>query len=113
MSQQYIFTIEGLTRIYEQKEVLHNIWLSFFPGAKIGVLGNNGAGKSTLLRIMAGEDADFMGTARLKKWKTCWLSSPACRTRSTPETCGSLTAPSKFRWTPCGCPRAMRRPATF
>jgi len=67
MTQQYIFTIEGLTRIYEQKEVLHNIWLAFFPGAKIGVLGNNGSGKSTLLRIMAGEDSDFMGTARPAK----------------------------------------------
>src|SRR3954470_5948085 len=64
MAQQYIFQIEGLTRIYEQKEVLSNIWLSFFPGAKIGVLGGNGAGKSTLLRIMAGVDKDFVGTAR-------------------------------------------------
>src|SRR6516164_7420298 len=63
MSRQYIFTMEGVTRLYEQKEVLSNIWLSFYPGAKIGVLGNNGAGKSTLLRIMAGEDRDFMGTA--------------------------------------------------
>jgi len=67
MAQQYIFTIEELTRIYEQKEVLSNIWLSFFPGAKIGVIGDNGAGKSTLLRIMAGEDKDFMGTARPAK----------------------------------------------
>src|SRR5579871_6801374 len=64
MAQQYIFQIEGLTRIYEQKEVLQNIWLSFFPGAKIGVLGGNGAGKSTLLRIMAGVDKDFIGTAK-------------------------------------------------
>jgi ATP-binding cassette ChvD family protein len=67
MSQQYIFTIEALTRIYEQKEVLSNIWLSFYPGAKIGVIGDNGAGKSTLLRIMAGDDKDFMGTARSAK----------------------------------------------
>jgi sulfate-transporting ATPase len=67
MAQQYIFQIEELTRIYEQKEVLSNIWLSFFPGAKIGVIGDNGAGKSTLLRIMAGEDKDFMGTARPAK----------------------------------------------
>jgi len=67
MARQYIFTIEGLTRIYDEKEVLHDIWLSFFPGAKIGVLGDNGAGKSTLLRIMAGEDTDFMGTARPAK----------------------------------------------
>src|SRR3954464_6984289 len=61
MAQNYIFTIEAITRLYEEKEVLSNIWLSFFPGAKIGVLGNNGAGKSTLLRIMAGEDKDFLG----------------------------------------------------
>ena len=67
MAQNYIFTIEALTRIYEQKEVLSNIWLSFFPGAKIGVIGDNGAGKSTLLRVMAGEDKDFMGTARPAK----------------------------------------------
>src|SRR5437762_4598891 len=64
MSQQYIFTMEGVTRLYEQKEVLSNIWLSFYPGAKIGVLGNNGAGKSTLLRIMAGVDKEFDGIAR-------------------------------------------------
>ena len=70
MAQQYIFTIEGLTRIYEQKEVLSNIWLSFFPGAKIGVLGNNGSGKSTLLRIMAGVDKDFIGTAKPAKGVT-------------------------------------------
>lgn len=67
MAQQYIMTIEGLTRIHDQKEVLSNIWLAFFPGAKIGVLGNNGAGKSTLLRIMAGEDTDFMGSVRPAK----------------------------------------------
>ncbi len=62
MSQQYIMTIEGLTRIYDEKAVLENIWLAFFPGAKIGVIGNNGSGKSTLLRIMAGEDQDYMGS---------------------------------------------------
>src|SRR4026207_588941 len=45
------------------KEVLKGLWLSFFPGAKIGVLGHNGAGKSTLLRIMAGIDKDFSGEA--------------------------------------------------
>jgi ATP-binding cassette ChvD family protein len=67
MAQQYIMTIEGLTRLYDETAVLENIWLAFFPGAKIGVLGNNGAGKSTLLRIMAGEDRDFMGTVRPAK----------------------------------------------
>ncbi|MCA9061432.1 MAG: energy-dependent translational throttle protein EttA [Planctomycetaceae bacterium] len=67
MSQQYIMTIEHLTRMYGEKEVLSDIWLAFFPGAKIGVLGSNGAGKSSLLRIMAGEDKDFMGTVRPAK----------------------------------------------
>jgi ATP-binding cassette ChvD family protein len=67
MAENYIFTIEALTRMYEEKEVLSNIWLAFYPGAKIGVLGNNGSGKSTLLRIMAGEDKDFMGEVRPAK----------------------------------------------
>src|SRR6202790_5010397 len=65
MSEQYIFTIEGLTKAYGKREVLKNIWLAFFPGAKIGVIGSNGAGKSTLLRVMAGVERDFLGTARL------------------------------------------------
>jgi ATP-binding cassette ChvD family protein len=64
MPPQYIFTIENLSKAHNKKEVLKNIWLSFYPGAKIGVLGSNGAGKSTLLRIMAGIDRDFVGTAR-------------------------------------------------
>ncbi|QDT64531.1 energy-dependent translational throttle protein EttA [Calycomorphotria hydatis] len=63
MGQNYIFTIESLTKMHDDKEVLSNIWLAFYPGAKIGVLGKNGAGKSTLLRIMAGEDKEYMGTA--------------------------------------------------
>ncbi|HLQ43540.1 MAG TPA: energy-dependent translational throttle protein EttA [Planctomycetaceae bacterium] len=67
MAEQYIYTIESLTRMYEEKVVLSNIWLAFYPGAKIGVLGNNGSGKSTLLRIMAGEDKDFMGEVRPAK----------------------------------------------
>lgn len=65
MSRQYIFTMESMTKKHGQKEVLKNIWLSFYPGAKIGVLGANGAGKSTLLRIMAGVDKDYDGEARL------------------------------------------------
>ncbi len=67
MAQQYIYQMENLTRIYDEKAVLENIWLSFYPGAKIGVLGSNGSGKSTLLRIMAGQDKDFMGTAEPAK----------------------------------------------
>src|SRR5208282_5380355 len=65
MGEQYIFTIERLTKAYGKREVLKNIWLAFYPGAKIGVIGSNGAGKSSLLRIMALEDKDFLGSARL------------------------------------------------
>jgi ATP-binding cassette ChvD family protein len=65
MGKQYIYQIEGLTKKHGQKTVLENIWLSFYPGAKIGVLGRNGAGKSTLLRIMAGIDREFDGEAKL------------------------------------------------
>jgi ATP-binding cassette ChvD family protein len=64
MPAQYIFTIESLSKAYGKKDVLKNIWLAFYPGAKIGVIGGNGSGKSTLLRIMAGLDKDFIGTAR-------------------------------------------------
>jgi ATPase subunit of ABC transporter with duplicated ATPase domains len=54
-----------LTKKHGQREVLKEIWLAFYPGAKIGVLGRNGSGKSTLLRIMAGQDREFEGEARL------------------------------------------------
>jgi energy-dependent translational throttle protein EttA len=67
MSERYIFQIEHLTKVYDRKEVLKDIWLAFYPGAKIGVLGSNGAGKSTLLRIMALQDRDFVGTARAEE----------------------------------------------
>jgi ATP-binding cassette ChvD family protein len=65
MSKQYIYQMVDMTKKHGQKTVLNNIWLSFYPGAKIGVLGRNGAGKSTLLRIMAGIDKEFDGEARL------------------------------------------------
>ncbi|HEY8020915.1 MAG TPA: energy-dependent translational throttle protein EttA [Thermoanaerobaculia bacterium] len=64
MSEQYIYVMKDLRKIYPpNREVLKGIWLSFFPGAKIGVLGLNGAGKSTLLKIMAGIVTDFGGEA--------------------------------------------------
>jgi ATP-binding cassette ChvD family protein len=64
MAEQYIFTIENLTKAYAKREVLKNIWLAFFPGAKIGVIGSNGAGKSTILRVMALQEKDFLGSVR-------------------------------------------------
>src|SRR5262249_46185868 len=61
---QYIYTMKGLGKVHPPDSVvLRDIWLSFLPGAKIGVLGLNGAGKSSLLRIMAGEDHEFIGEA--------------------------------------------------
>src|SRR6201991_2460988 len=75
MAQQYIFQIESLTKKIGQREVLKDIWLSFYPGAKIGVLGRNGSGKSTLLKIMAGLDKNFDGTAKLSEGFTVGLLS--------------------------------------
>ena len=61
---QYIYTMKGLGKVHPPDAVvLKDIWLSFLPGAKIGVLGLNGSGKSSLLRIMAGEDTEFIGEA--------------------------------------------------
>jgi len=64
MAAQYIYTMKGLGKVYPPDQVvLKDIWLSFLPGAKIGVLGLNGAGKSTILKIMAGVEKDFLGEA--------------------------------------------------
>ncbi len=61
---QYVFVMKGLSKTYPGgKQVLKDIWLSFYPGAKIGIIGVNGSGKSTLMRIMAGQDKDFTGEA--------------------------------------------------
>jgi len=65
MAQQYIFQMQGLTKAFPgaPKKLFENIWLSFYPDAKIGVVGVNGSGKSSLLKIMAGIDKDFSGEA--------------------------------------------------
>jgi len=64
MAAQYIFTMKGLGKVYPPDQtVLKDIWLSFLPGAKIGVLGLNGAGKSTILKVMAGVEKEFLGEA--------------------------------------------------
>jgi len=65
MAAQYIFQMQGLSKTYPGgKKVFENIWLSFYPDAKIGVVGVNGSGKSTLLKIMSGIDKEFNGEAR-------------------------------------------------
>ena len=62
---QYVFTMQGVSKTFPPgHRILDNISLSFFPGAKIGVLGLNGSGKSSLLRIMSGLDQDIEGNAR-------------------------------------------------
>ena len=64
MAPQFIYVMKSLRKVVPPaKVILDDIWLSFYPGAKIGVLGANGAGKSTLLRIMAGMDENFQGEA--------------------------------------------------
>ncbi len=65
MGKQFIYQIQNLTKKFGQREVLKEIWLAFYPGAKIGVLGRNGSGKSTLMKIMAGIEKDFDGEAKL------------------------------------------------
>ena len=67
MAEQFIFTMLGLTKYFGQKQVLKNIYLSFYPGAKIGIVGENGSGKSTVLKIMAGLDEEFQGKAELTR----------------------------------------------
>ena len=72
MARQFIYHMQGLSKSYPgNRKVLENIHLSFYPDAKIGVLGVNGSGKSTLLRIMAGIDTEFNGEA--------WVAEGATR----------------------------------
>ncbi len=75
MSEQFIYVMKDLRKLYPGgREVLKGIWLSFFPGAKIGVIGGNGAGKSTLLKVMAGVEKEFGGEAwPAKGTRVGWL----------------------------------------
>lgn len=67
MAEQFIFTMLGLNKHYGPKHVLKDFNLCFYPGAKIGIVGENGSGKSTVLRIMAGQDEEFIGKAFITK----------------------------------------------
>jgi energy-coupling factor transporter ATP-binding protein EcfA2 len=103
---QYIYTMNRVGKIVPPKrEILKDISLSFFPGAKIGVLGLNGSGKSTLLRIMAGVDTDILGEARPQPGiKIGFL--PGAATRSRPRMCA---ATSRKRSADQGCTGAAGR----
>ena len=88
---EYCYVMKGMTKVLPGgKEVLSNVWLSFLPGAKIGVIGPNGAGKSTLLRIMAGEDTDIEGEPGpppATRSATC----PRNRSSTSPWTCAGTS----------------------
>ena len=80
--KKYIYVMKGLSKAYPGgRQVLKDIWLSFFPGAKIGVLGLNGAGKSSLLKIMTGLDDSISGEAWARRGREGRLSGPGTGTR--------------------------------
>ncbi len=99
MAPQFIFTMRALTRVHPpDRVVLENINLSFYPGAKIGVLGANGAGKSSLLRIMAGEDDGYSGEARLTPGSTVGILHQEPTLDAAKDVLGNVTdgvAPTK------------------
>ena len=71
MAEKYIFHMYGVNKFYGQKQILKNINLSFYPGAKIGIVGENGSGKTTVLRIMAGLEKEFDGEAEISHHRRC------------------------------------------
>ncbi len=91
MSDQYVYVMKDLRKIYPpNREVLKGIWLSFFPGAKIGVVGLNGAGKSTLLKIMAGQITEFAGEAWAAKGSTVGYLSQEPQLDPTKDVLGNV-----------------------
>src|SRR5665811_1709140 len=98
MAAQYIFTMRDLRRFYPpDREVLRGINLSFYPGAKIGVIGSNGSGKSSLLQIMAGLDDGFTGEARLTAGFTVGFLSQEPQLDPTKDVAGNVST---------ACPRS-------
>ena len=110
-SYEYVYVMKGLNKTYPGgKQVLKDIWLSFLPGAKIGVLGLNGAGKSTLLRIMAGETT--VSPARPGPPRAPRSASSSRSPSSTPpRTCWATSWKAPARWRRCS--PASRRSAPF
>ena len=111
MSQKYIYQINNLTKKIGQREVLKDIFLAFYPGAKIGVLGRNGSGKSTLLRIMAGIDKEFDGEARLSDGFTVRLLEQEPHLNPAKDVQGNVeeavAAPSAAEESPVPAPTAF------
>ena len=91
MAHEFIYTCYKLARFYPpDRTVLENISLSFYPGAKIGVIGANGAGKSSLLRIMAGLDDGYTGEARLTPGSPS-ASFPRSHSSTHPRMCAATS----------------------
>lgn len=90
MGKKYIFEMQKLTKKIGPRTILEDVWLSFYPGAKIGVLGRNGTGKSTLLKIMAGVDKDFDGQAALAGGFTCGYLSQEPQLNAEMDVWGNL-----------------------
>ena len=89
---QYVYHMHKLSKTYPGgKQVLKDIWLSFYPGAKIGIVGLNGAGKSTLMKIMAGIDKDFTGEAWPARGHHRRLPGAGAAARSRPRTCSGTS----------------------
>src|SRR5260370_26042423 len=91
MPPEFIFTLHRCGRFHPpDRQVLENINLSFYPGAKIGVIGSNGSGKSSLLQIMAGEDDGFSGEARLTPGFTVGFLAQEPQLDSTKDVAGNV-----------------------
>ena len=98
MARQFIYHMQGLSKTWPGgKKVLDNVHLSFYPDAKIGVLGVNGSGKSTLLRIMAGMDKDFSGEAWVAEGATRRLSAAGAEARRDRSTCAAMSCSASRR----------------
>ncbi len=105
---QYIYVMKGLSKVFPGgKKVLEDVWLSFLPGAKIGVLGPNGAGKSTVMRIMAGLDKEFAGEAWAAEGAKVGYLPQEPELDPKKDVQGNVTARSRSPWTRCAA-----RPAT-
>lgn len=99
MARQFVYFMQGLTKSYPTRKVLDNVHLSFYPDAKIGVLGVNGSGKSTLLRIMAGLDKEYNGEAWVAEAPGSATSNRS-RTSTPPRPCARTScsaSPSRRR----------------
>ena len=99
---QYIYVMKGLNKTFPGgKQVLKDIWLSFFPGAKIGVLGLNGAGKSTLLKIMAGRDDRVHRRGLAGRRRQDRLPAAGAAARREARTCRATSRKAPARWRDC------------